>query len=265
MDKSWRTKECETIQSYFSYYTVPQAALLWCECPPDQLEEELNIAKPVSNTNEYLRYVLRHPYIPCLEPKCRIIQNAIDNGQLEAGRDGLSVIPIDGENTHIAYQRRTIERKHLKEWIAREFPSDKPKFLFDEIEQKTHTAINADAFRALQADRDALETRIKKAEQWAKEVIAEKNTLLGEIESLRATLNKMSAPGERAETTYLNIIGAMLGLMLDKSPAGNSYSVFDNQSAIISVLLAQNTNTPGISKRTLEEKFAAAKQNLTAS
>lgn len=69
----------------------------------------------------------------------------------------------------------------------------------------------------------------------------------------------------RAETTYLNIIGGLLALMLGKSPAGNPQSVFDNQAAIISALLGHHADKPGIAQRTLEEKFAAAKRSLTGS
>ncbi len=68
----------------------------------------------------------------------------------------------------------------------------------------------------------------------------------------------------RAETTYLNIIGALLELMLGKSPAGRPQSVFDRQSAIIEVLLAHYEGKPGMSQRTLEDKFAAAKRSLAA-
>lgn len=71
-------------------------------------------------------------------------------------------------------------------------------------------------------------------------------------------------PGERAETTYLNIIGGLLNLMLSKTPAGKPQSVFSSQSAIIDTLLAHYSGNSGISKRTLEEKFAEAKRSLTA-
>ena len=68
----------------------------------------------------------------------------------------------------------------------------------------------------------------------------------------------------RAETTYLNIIGGLVKLMLEKSPTGKPQSVFENQTAIISALLAHFPCKPGIKQRTLEEKFAAAKRSLTA-
>ena len=256
-NKFWQNDSCEQVQSYYAIYQVPVAAALWCKIPPDEVIKYLEESVQVS------RAIYRHPYIPCLEPRCRAIHEAIENGALPVSRENGK--PINGSTDHVAPERRHVSRQDLKEWIAKEFPSDKPKFLFDEIERNTHTAINADAFRALQANRDALKIQVEKAERRAKEAIAEKNNLLGELESLRAMADKMSAPRERAETTYLNIIGAMLGLMLGKSPAGKSYSVFENQSAIISVLLGHNTNTPGISERTLDEKFAAAKRSLTAS
>ena len=67
----------------------------------------------------------------------------------------------------------------------------------------------------------------------------------------------------RAQTTYQNIIGGLLDLMLGKTPAGKPQSVFKDQAAIISALLAHHEGKPGISTRTLEEKFAASKRALT--
>jgi hypothetical protein len=105
----------------------------------------------------------KHPNISCLEARCRAIHDAIDNDKLPCGRDG------KGRNSesqnHVAPERRTVTRQDLKQWIAKEFPSDKPDFLFDEIERKTHTAINAESFRALQADRDAMQRQLKLAKE----------------------------------------------------------------------------------------------------
>ena len=81
------------------------------------------------------------------------MHEAMDKGALLVSREnGKS---FEGTTDHVAPERRPVTRQNLKEWIAREFPADKPEFLFDEVERKTHSAINADAFRALQADRDA--------------------------------------------------------------------------------------------------------------
>ena len=70
--------------------------------------------------------------------------------------------------------------------------------------------------------------------------------------------------GGRVKRQQRRKIGAMLALMLGKSPNGQAYSVLDNQSAIIAALLGHHEGKPGISARTLEEKFAAAKRSLSA-
>lgn len=74
-----------------------------------------------------------------------------------------------------------------------------------------------------------------------------------------------SAPLQpRAEATYLNIIGALLELVLGKTPAGKPQSLFETQAAIIDALLAHHADKPGISKTTLEAKFADARRRLNS-
>jgi len=68
----------------------------------------------------------------------------------------------------------------------------------------------------------------------------------------------------RSEATYLTIIGALVELVLSKTPAGKPQSVFDSQAAIIDALIAHNPNTHGISKTTLEGKFADARRRLNS-
>jgi hypothetical protein len=71
-------------------------------------------------------------------------------------------------------------------------------------------------------------------------------------------------PTQKEKTTYLNIIGGLLDLMLGETPSGKKQSVFNNNTAIIDGLLARHNGRRGISKRTLEEKFAEAKRSLNA-
>lgn len=75
-----------------------------------------------------------------------------------------------------------------------------------------------------------------------------------------AAIEKSIAPRER--NTLLNIIGGLLGLMLSKTPAGKSQSVFKDQAAIIAALLVHYPNKTGISQRTLDGNFAAANRML---
>ena len=69
---------------------------------------------------------------------------------------------------------------------------------------------------------------------------------------------------QRAETTYLNIIGGLLGLMLGTTPGGKKGSAYDSQTAVIDALLAHHGDKQGIAKSTLEQKFADANRSIKA-
>ncbi|MGZ8172619.1 hypothetical protein [Methylobacter sp.] len=249
---------CEQVKSHFTLYPLLHAALLWCGSPPNQVNSHAEKATQI------IPGVFLLPYMTCLEPRCRLINDAIDRGVLPVCRE--KGYPVDD---HVAPARRHLRGQDLREWIAKEHPNDKPAFLFDEIERKVHSAISAEAYRALEVDRDAARTELKRSKVLVQELAKERDGLLAETAALKACIEKMTpAPrelGDRAETTLLNIIGGLLDLMLGKSPAGRQQSVFDNQSAIISTLLGHYEGKPGIAARTLEEKFAAAKRSLASS
>jgi len=56
----------------------------------------------------------------------------------------------------------------------------------------------------------------------------------------------------------------MVSLFLANSPAGKPHSVFRTQAAIVDALTANFQDLPGVSKRTLDEKFAAAKRSISS-
>lgn len=257
MENPWKNDSCEHIQSYYSVYPVPVAAALWCNIPPDEVQQCLKESTQVH------RSIYRHPYIQCLEPRCRAMHEAIEKGALlvcrESGRS------FDGSIEHVAPERRHVTRQNLKDWIAREFPSDRPPFLFDEIERKTHAAINADTFLALQADRDAARAELEKAKASADKTLLEMNELRGERDSLKSMVEKRNPPAERSEKTYLNIIGGLLAIMLDKSPSGNRQSIFEDQAAIVSVMLGHYGHIRGMGDSNLEKIMAAANKTLKES
>lgn len=251
--KPWLNDNCEHLRAYHEYYPVPVAALLWCGVPPEDLEDALSEMQP----HPHIRGVYTHPRIPCFEPRCRVIHCAIEANTLPASRENGKV--TDG---HIAPERRHVSRAALKEWIAKEHPNDKPAFLFDDIERKTHNAISADAFRALQADRDALRTQLQKAQSDNENLGYQVAALQKQITVLEAKDKAGTEPSERSEKTYLNIIGGLLALMLGKSPTGKPQSVFESQSAVISALLGYYGHVKGMGDSNLEKTLAQANKTL---
>lgn len=249
MSDRYNEKSCSALEK--SYYRPIEAALRWCNL----IQHEVEILK--STGDELYPGLSAFPQWPCLRVNAEKIYDATLNGELLHGRDGRTVSAGD----QVAKHRLTIRHTDLKAWMAKHYPDQKPKFLFDETERITHAAINADSFRALQADRDALKLRVDNSIEAYRKLKQERDHFAAECDSLRKIKEKMAVPGERAETTYLNIIGGLLGLILGKTAANKRHSNFENQRAIIDWMLANYTK-PGISIRTLEAKFSEAKQSL---
>lgn len=261
--KPWHNKnDCEHLRAYHAYYPVPAAAMLWCGVPPNEVQEELNRINP----HPQIRGVFTHPFIPCFEVRCRIIHDAIESRALPASRENGKVI-----DEHIAPERRHVSREHLKAWIAKEHPADKPAFLFDEIERKTHAAINADAFRALQVDRDAARAELEKAKADARKLRADAEATgfqiaaMGkQIDALNAQLKAAGAPDDRSETTYLNIIAALLNCIAGNLPNVEKHPSFASEAKLIEAIDGYYRGYDGLSQSTLSRKFPAAKRSVAA-
>lgn len=260
MTSEYNTKSCNALEKPF--YRPVEAAIRWCGL----IARETEILAALSSS-DMIPKAGQFPLWPCLQTNTEKILDAILNDDMPHGRDGCTV----AANDHVARARLTVRHTDLREWMAKNYPDQKPAFLFDEIERGTHTAITADTYRVLKAAHDAKEQklsqaieRIREAEEARSRAETERDSMRAMVDNLTAKQQSASAPGERSETTYLNIIGGLLGLMLGKSPAGTAQSTFANQSAIISTLLAHYDGKPGISARTLEEKFASSKRSLTA-
>lgn len=247
---SYDEKSCSALSKL--HYRPVDAALRWCNL----IEHEVMI---LTATGEAQYPPLgAFPQWPCLRSNIEAILDAIENGDLPCGRDGKTV----NQGDHVAPGRRTVRHSDLKAWMTKFHPDKKPKFLFDDVERTTHAAINADSFRALQVDRDALKARVDKAIDAYQALRQERDKIEGERASLAAMVEKMNVPGARAESTYLNIIGSLLSLMLGKSPSGNSQSVFESQGMVISAMLAHHGHLAGISDTTLQNKFAEANRSI---
>lgn len=258
MSNSWETDSCNTMKAHYAVYSIPQAAALWCGVPDDQIKKIVSEATQLAPTG-LSRSIWTHSDISCLEPRSRAIAEAIENGSLPHGReDGQTVAAGD----HVAHERRRIFGKDLKKWMLKEFPNEKPDFLFDDIEQNSHTSINADSFRALQADRDALNTRLKNGIEKYKNLDTDKKLIETELASLKAKFEKLDSPSERAETTYLNIIAALLDCIAGNLPNVVKHPSFESEAKLIESIDEHFKGYSGLSKSNLSRKFPEAKKTI---
>lgn len=191
-------KSCSSLER--SYYRPIEAALRWCNL----IEHEVAI---LDKTGLALYpNIADFPQWPCLRLNAEKIFEATQNNELPHGREGRNI----SEGEHVASHRVTVRHNDLKIWIAKYFPDQKPKFLFDEVERTTHSAINKDAFIALQVERDALKARLEKAEAWAKNTLFNIKELTSENELLRSkvSISGVALNGSERETLLI-IIAAL--------------------------------------------------------
>lgn len=239
-------------------YTPAEAAIRWCGL--SQYEDRIlnTIGCGIPGLNVF-------PEWPCLRINLLKIHSAISDHTIAYALNGTVVDSAPYPRiieSHLARGTLTIHRNVLKDWMAKNYPDQKPAFLFDEIERTTHAAINADTFRTLQADRDALKLNLNALESKYCTVTAENNALRKRVDDLTSDLNSAEPPGERSEKTYLNIIFALLDCIQGDVPGLGKHPEFKSEARLIEALSLKYLSFAGLTKRTLEDKFAAAKKNF---
>ena len=230
-----------------TYYRPLEAALRWCNLSAHE-EQILNEAaqSPAFRPHScFSRW-------PCLLANSEKILDAIHNGELRYGCLGTTVSPGSIIEPHCL----TVRHTDLKSWMTDYYPDQKPSFLFDAIERKIHSSVTLTAFQVIKAEHDSLVQKMKTQCAECEFKKADKSPGNGNASGASGV------PSERSEKTNLNIIGSLLNLLLGKSPSDIPYSSFETQSAVISSMLAHHAGRLGITQRTLERKFAAARQSL---
>lgn len=256
--KPWESDNCAAMRAHYAVYSIPQAAALWCGVPEDQVEEIVRVAVQLSPTG-IGRSIWRHPVVRCLEPRSRAIAEAIESGELPHGReDGATV--ASGE--HVAYERRHFFGRDLRKWMKKAFPNEKPAFLFDDIERSTHTAISTDAYRTLKAEHDKMVSRLDTAKTEYTKLREQKKSVEAERDSLKAMVDTLGVPGERAESTYQNIIAALLDCIAGDLPGVEKHPSFPSEAKLIEAIEKHFQGYGGLSKSNLSRKFPEAKRTL---
>jgi len=181
--------------------------------------------------------------------------DAIFHGDLPYGQNGITMVHESLWDS----PELTIRHVDLKRWMLHTYPEQRPPFLFSRAERIAHPVITVEAGHALLVEREALKTQLDRCHH--------------QIQALQEQLKKQNIPiasctlcplSDRAESTYLHIIGAMLDVILGQTPSGAAYSRFTSQDAVISALIAHHGSLMGVTERTLQAKFAQARRKLRA-
>lgn len=233
------------------FYRPIDAAIRWCNLMAHEsqiLESAWDCPALLSTT---------FPQWPCLHANTEKIFDAIRNHELPHGFFGVTVPP----GTPIDCRLLTVRHTDLKWWLFHHYPDQRPAFLFGQSPAESEQ-ISFTTYLTLRADRDALEVELKTNEATLRELLEELKAVGLERESLRALVKTQGKLTERSEVGYQHVIGALLETLLGSSPSGKPNSVFDSQASIVNSITAHYEGITGLSKRSLDEKFAAARRSL---
>ncbi len=199
------------------------------------------------------------PQWPTLRLNIERIFDALRNGDLAYGLNGLQAPP----ETPIDHPGLTVRHVHLKEWMQHYYPDQRPSFLFSALERSVHPTITIDDVRALTFERDSLKSLIAERD-------AEITALRIELRALLKSIDTNSRPGSpaellssRAEKVYLHIIGGQNDLLLGKDASGKPHPRPRTQEEVIAALTDRYGKRLGMTKSTLENKFALANRMLS--
>jgi hypothetical protein len=239
-----------------TYYRPIDAAIRWCGL----LRFENRILETLGQ--RAMPKPAEFPRWPLLRLHAERIFDALTHGELVGGLGG---IVLDGQRPALDDPQLTVRHVDLKAWMAHYYPGERPGFLFDDIERSVHPVVSVDTLNILLADREATKVQLAELSQ-VHEALRIAHDALAKEQAARGDANDTARePGLRSETTYLNIIGGLLTLLLGKSPSGTAYSSFHSMDAVVSALLAHHEGRPGLSERTLWSKLAQARRHLEAS
>jgi hypothetical protein len=234
-----------------STYHPIDAAILWCDLADHQGEIlQVDLSHPGS--------LLKHfPQWPFLHAYAERIYDAIVCGELPATYLGRPITSNDqAERVYWS-----IRHSDLRVWFARNYPEEKPAFLFTQNVDHSE-CVSLTAHLALQAERDAGAREIEKLRQLHSAIADEAAALALNHQGLAAQLGAFESPSEASAFVYYTIIGALLMVVLGKSRRGQPQSIYKNQAAVVEAITEQFPGLPGLSKRTLDRKFAEARRHF---
>lgn len=232
-----------------AYYHPIEAAIRWCNLH----HFELVILAQLGNRsrvdqNDFPRW-------PKLFLNSERIFCAMLNGELQYGIQG-----IDYHQPELIVDPAvTVGEAHLKSWMMLNYPEEKPRFLFNVTERK---GMSRATVQHLLSENHALTANLNECTQQQGQLRESLATLKQQLRQFKQLLLPSEQPSERSTATYLNIIGGLLGVLRGTSPGGQRLSVLNSDAAIIDMLIAFHGERVGISERTLQKHFAAARRHL---
>lgn len=231
-----------------SYHPI-DAAILWCELADHEDEIlQVDLSQPGSLRKHFPQWPNLHDHVEC-------IYDAILSGELPASYLGQ---PITSDS-HVHRVYYSIRRTDLLVWFVRSLPDQRPAFLF--AQNADHSGcVSLNAHLAKQAELDFALTSLEQLQQTYAAVADEMAALSTLNDKLKARLDSLGIPSETSETVQNRLIGAMLETTLGKNQNGKQQSIYSSQAALVQAILLRFPGVEGLSKSTIDRRFAEARR-----
>lgn len=197
------------------------------------------------------------PRWPKFYLNCERIYNALINADLPYGKNGVTC----NDPSLLDDPDLTIREVDLKAWMMKHYPEEKPSFLFswNERHRLSRTAINS-----MLNENAALTSQVNECRKECAHLKQLNVRLTRQVEGFTQQLEPDETLSERGRSALLNIIGGLLTALRGSSPGGQRYSQFDSDADIINTVMSYHRGRVGISERTMQKYFAAARRSLNA-
>ncbi|AUF96884.1 hypothetical protein CXQ80_14090 [Pseudomonas sp. 02C 26] len=233
-----------------SYHPV-DAAILWCDLA--EHEEEIlriDLSQPGCLLKHFPQWPFLHIYTEC-------IYDAILSGELPATYLGCPL----SSRSHAHREYCSIRRADLLVWFVRNYPTEKPAFLFPQSLDHSE-CISLSMYMVKQAELEASQRALEKMREALAATTEEMATLMALNRQLSERLEACGIPSEVSEGAHNTLIGAVLQATLGKSNSGQVQSVYPSQAALVEEITRRFPRVSGLSKSTLDRRFAEARRHF---
>ena len=234
-----------------AYYRPTEAAIRWSNLHRSELTIFAHLGQRIRPDQDDF------PRWPKLYLNSERIFCALVNGDLPYGKQGVTC----QDPSLLTDPELTICEVHLKAWMMQHYPEEKPKFLFNAAERQGLSRMSA---QRLLEDNSVLTLNLNKCSKDFGQLKEHTVRLKRQVTDLKQRLKPEEVLSERGRAALLNIIGGLLTVMRGSSPGGQRYSQFDSDAAIIQMIISYHRGRVGISERTMQKHFAAARRSLDA-
>ncbi|WP_155741823.1 hypothetical protein [Pseudomonas putida] len=234
-----------------NFYRPLDAAILWSNLQEHYSQiTDLALYNPQELKTHFPQWPALHTYV-------ERIYDAIARQELPASFLGKPV-----ESFHEAIKPYiTIRHADFRIWIDSFYPDDIPIFLLNNAD-KHASCIPLAIFLTQKARLDATSDELISLRQHLIQLEQELSACRDMNNTNRGDGTNVNTSRETDTTVLYIIIGSLLAVSVGKSASGRVRSIYKNQTAIVEAITLGFPKTPGLSKRTLDRKFAEARRHL---